>query len=152
MPKAHRIRLSAAEREQLQQLISTGSGAARVLTHARILLKADEGEGGPALTDAAIAQALEVSVPTVARVRGHWGQGGLERVLQRRSPRRTRSGKLDGEKEAYLIALTCSAPPKGHQRWSLRLLAGRMVELQHVEQLSHETVRRTLQKTNSSPG
>jgi hypothetical protein len=93
-----------------------------------------------------------VSVPTVARVRVHWGQGGLEGVLQRRSPSRTRSGKLDGEKEAHLIALTCSEPPNGHQRWSLRLLAGRMMELQHVEQLSHETVRRTLQKTNSSPG
>lgn len=152
MPKAHRVQLSAAQRQWLQQLISTGTAAARVLTHARILLKADEGEGGPGWTDAAIAQALEVSVPTVARVRLRWDQGGWEGVRQRRSPGRPRAGQLDGEKEAHLIALTCSAPPQGHQRWSLRLLAGRMVELQHVEQLSHETVRRTLQKTSSSPG
>jgi transposase len=152
MPKAHRVQLSATERAQLQQLISTGAAAARVLTHARILLKADEGEAGPAWTDAAIAQALEVSIPTVARVRHRWGQGGLEGALPRRPPGRCRSGKLDGEKEAHLIALTCSEPPQGHSRWSLRLLAGRMVQLQHVEQLSHETVRRTLQKTNSNRG
>jgi len=152
MPKAHRVQLTASQRQQLQQLIATGTAPARVLTHARILLKADEGEGGPAWTDGAIAQALEVSVPTVARVRVRWGQAGLDAALQRRSPGRSRACKIDGEKEAHLIALTCSAPPKGHQRWSLRLLAGRMVELQHVEQLSHETVRRTLQKTNSSRG
>jgi transposase len=116
------------------------------------LLKADEGEDGPAWTDEAIADAFETSVPTVARARVRCVKEGLEAALRRRPARRHRSRKLDGEKEAHLIALVCGAPPEGQQRWSLRLIAERLVELQHVEAISHETVRRALKKTNSSLG
>jgi transposase len=152
MPKTHHVTLTKEQREQLLAMISTGTAAAHSLTHARILLKADEGEEGPAWTDEAIAEALETSVPTVERVRARFAQVGLETALRRRIASRPRARKLDGTGEAHLIALACSEPPAGQEHWTLRLLAERMVQLEYVDAISHETVRRTLKKTNSSRG
>ena len=147
MNKKFIVRLSAEERHQLEALIARGKSAARKLTRARILLKADCSDLGPAWSDEQIGVALEVGPITVHRVRRGFVEGGLEGVLVRRPvPRRPRM--LDGEHEAHLIALTCGNPPAGRRRWTLRLLADRMVELGHVGSVSHETIRRTLQKTN----
>jgi transposase len=152
MPKTHHVTLSHEQRGQLLTLISSGTAPAHSLAHARILLKADEGEEGPAWTDLAIAEALETSVPTVERVRARFAQAGLDEALRRRVSSRPRPRKLDGTGEAHLIALACSEPPAGQEHWTLRLMAERMVELEYVDTLSHETVRRTLKKTNSSRG
>jgi Homeodomain-like domain len=152
MPKTHPVILLKEQRTYLLDLIATGKAAAHTLAHARILLKADEGDEGPAWTDAAIADALETSVPTVERVRARFAKEGLEAALRRRIASRVRRRRLDGAGEAHLIALSCSEPPAGQEHWSLRLLAERMVELQYVEAISHETVRQILKKTNSSRG
>ena len=152
MKKQQIVRLTPDERAQLLRLISAGTAPARKLTHARILLKADRGPDGPRGTDEAIAEALEVGEITVWRVRKRYVEEGLEAALNHRHPKNHRPCRLDGEQEARLIALACSAVPAGHTRWTLRLLAGRMVELQYAERLSHETVRVTLKKTSSSRG
>ncbi len=152
MNKKYRVTLNEDERTILDDLISRGTAPARTLTHARILLKADQGSDGPAWPDDAIADALDVSIPTIARVRERLVEDGLDAALQRQSPTTQRQRRLDGAQEAHLLALTCSAPPEGHQRWSLRLLADTLVELEYVDTISHETVRHILKKTNSSPG
>jgi hypothetical protein len=151
MRKVYRVTLTAAERGRLQTLITQGSAAARALTRARILLKADESPDGPAWTDAQIIAALDVSRPTVARVRQRFVTERLAAVT--RHPPTTRPApKVDGEQEAHLIALACSPPPQGRGRWSLRLLAERYVVLGYGETISHEWVRQTLKKTASSRG
>lgn len=152
MKKLYSVLLTQAQRQQLSELISAGTAPARTLTHARILLKADQGPEGPSWKDPEIVTAVEVSRPTVERVRRRFATEGLEAALQRRPPRRQYQRRLDGRGEAHLIALTCSNPPQGAARWTLRLLANRMVELEYVDSLSYETVRRTLKKTDSSPG
>jgi transposase len=150
MKKKYPVILSDTERDHLKRLIASGTAPARKLTHARILLKADESPEGPAWVDDEVAEAVETSQPTVSRVRKQYFEEGLEAALNRRSPNREYHRKLDGHQEARLIALACSEPPKGQARWSLRLLAERMVELEVVEDLSYQTVRRTLKKTNLS--
>lgn len=115
--------------------------------HARILLKADSGEWGEGWTDEKTAQALNVSVATVEQVRQRLVEGGVEAALSRKKHSRTRSRKLDGDGEARLVTLACSEAPDGRSRWTLQLLADRMVELAYVDSLSDETVRRTLKKT-----
>ena len=150
--KTFQVELSLAERAQLQALVTNGSATAYTHIHARILLKADAGPDGPAWTDAMISSALDVGLSTVARVRQTAVQQGLSAALQRKLPKRVYQRSLDGAAEAHLVALACSTPPEGAGRWSLRLLAERMVELEYVEALSHETVRQTLKKTNSSRG
>jgi len=152
VPKKYRVGLAAAERKTLHELISSGTAAARTLTHARILLKADEAPGQPGLSDVAIAAMLEVSAPTVGRVRQRYVEAGLAAALHRKHPERVWERKLDGVQEAHLMALSCSAAPEGRERWSMRLLAEKMVELGHVEEVSHETIRRTLKKGNSNLG
>jgi hypothetical protein len=153
MPKkTFQVQLSLAERARLQALVTNGSATAHTHIHARILLKADEGPDGPAWTDAMISSALDVGMSTVARVRQTAVQEGLEAALQRKLPKRVYPRSLDGAAEAHLVALACSTPPEGAGRWSLRLLADQMVELDYVETISHETVRQTLKKTNSNPG
>ncbi len=147
MIKKYRVTLTDDERYSLHALIATGKGAARRLAHARILLKADEHPDRPALTDDAIAAAVEVSRPTVERVRKRFVEEGLDAALDPRRPVRPPTHKLDGHREAQLIALACSPPPEGQVRWTLRLLASQMVELTDVDSLSYETVRRTLKKT-----
>lgn len=151
-PKRYVVRLSSEERRRLQELIGAGVASARALAHARILLKADQGPDGPGWTDAAIVTAVEVSDTTVERVRQRYAEAGLEGALSRQPPRREYARKLDGRQEAHLIALACGPAPEGHGRWSLRLLADRLVELGEVDTISYETVRRTLKKTPSSRG
>jgi transposase len=151
--KKYKVTLTAEERQQLQGLIATGKAAAKKLTHARILLKADAAEGGPAWDDQRIADATEVSTDTVARVRQRFVEHGLEAALTRKKQDHpSRERKLDGRAEARLIALACSAPPDGRTEWTMKLLAGRLVELEVVDTVSDETVRRVLKKTNSSRG
>ena len=152
MRKKFPVTLTDCQRDHLQQLIAAGTAPARKLTHARILLKADSSPGAPKWTDDAIADAVEVSQPTVARVRRQFVEQGLEAALNRRAPRRAYVRKLDGEQEARLVALACGAPPSGRARWTLQLLADKLVELEIVEAISDQTVRRTLKKTGSSPG
>ena len=151
MRKKYPVILSETEREELKRLIATGTAPARKLTHARILLKADQSAEGAGWVDEQIAEAVEVSQPTVSRVRKQYFEEGLQAALNRRPPNRKYHRKLDGEQEARLIALACSQPPEGQARWSLRLLADKLVELEIVEEeISYQTVRRTLKKTLSS--
>jgi transposase len=151
--KKYKVTLTTEERQQLHDLMAAGRAAATKLTHARILLKADAADAGPAWTDERMAEALEVSVATVERLRQRFVEHGFQAALGRKQPDRpSRERKLDGRAEARLIALACSAPAEGRQEWTLRLLADRLVELEVVDTISHETVRRVLKKTNSSPG
>ena len=152
MRKLHHVRLAEDERAFLRDEIAAGAAPARRLAHARILLKADQGEGGPAWPDAAIAAALDVSVATVERVRKRFCAEGLDAALARRRPHPAPRRKLDGAQEAHLVALACSPPPEGRHRWTLRLLAERFAELEVGEPISDESVRRTLKKTSSSRG
>lgn len=140
------VDLTDEEREQLLQLLRKGKSAARKLTRARILLKADE-----QLTDEQVAQALHLGSATVGRVRQRFVEEGLESALNER-PRPGQRRKLSGKQEAHLIAVACSSPPQGHGRWSLRLLAGKVVELGLANSISPETVRKLLKKQSLSPG
>jgi len=144
-PRLHPIVLDAAQRARLEEVISQGRTAARTITRARILLKADEGPGGPHWTDTAISQALDVSRTTISTVRRECAAEGVDMIARRR-PRVTRPHKLDGAQEAHLIALTCSAPPAGHARWTLRLLADRFAVLDGGGAVSYEHVRQQLKK------
>ena len=152
MRKIYIVTLTSEERATLRELISSGKATARKLSHARILLKADGSEGSPGWNDAAISQALDVGTATVERVRKRFVEEGLEAALGRHSPRREYKRKLDGDGEAHLIALACSESPEGSARWTLRLLADRMVALEYIDELSYQTVRRVLKKTNLSLG
>lgn len=152
MRKRYVVVLTEGERAYLQGLIAAGTAPARKLLHARVLLKADQGPDGPGWVDTAIAEAVEVSQPTVFRIRRQCVDEGVEAALNRRPPTREYQRKLDGVQEAHLVALACGAPPAGEARWSLRLLADKLVELELVDTVSYQTVRRVLKKTNSSPG
>ena len=143
------VTLTEAERAGLRTLVGRGMVPVRMLTRARVLLKADQGEGGPAWADAAIAVALDVHPTTVARIRRQFVEEGLAVVVERKRSDRAYARALDGAAEARLVAVACGAPPTGRERWTLRLLAD---ELVLVEAISHETVRRTLQQTTSSRG
>ena len=147
MKKKYPVILCETEREELKQLIAVGTAPARKLTHARILLKADQSPQGPGWVDEQVAEGVETSQPTVSRVRKQYFEEGLQAALNRRAPNREYHRKLDGEQEARLVALACSEPPEGQARWSLRLLADKLVELEVVEEVSYQTVRRTLKKT-----
>jgi len=140
------VRLAQGEREHLQQLIRGGKSPARKTARARILLKTDEGWSAPK-----VAEALDTSVGTVFRTKRRLAEGGLEMALQER-PRPQRPRKLDERGEAHLIALVCSPAPEGHDHWTLRLLAGKVVELGLTPSMSYEGIRKRLKKTNSSPG
>jgi transposase len=151
--KRYKVTLDADERQYLHDLIAAGQAAARKLAHARILLKADAADGGPAWPDHRIADALEVSTATVERVRQRFVEQGLDAALDRKHRERpAREIKLDGRAEAQLIALACSAPPEGRATWTMQLLADKLVELDVVDAISDETVRLALKKTRSSPG
>lgn len=150
--KVYKVTLSDEEKTFLNSLTSKGKGAAQKLNHAYILLKADQSEGGPGWGDKKISESFNISVPTVERIRKTFVQEGMEAALHRQAPCRTRSLRFDGEKEAHLIALACSEPPDGYTRWTLRLLADKMVELNYFDELSYETVRQVLKKTNLNLG
>jgi transposase len=146
--KKYRVTLTAEERAGLEAMISKGRADARKLAHARILLQTDQADGAPTLTDQEVAAALDLSTRTVERVRRRFVEEGIESALSPKPTKRIYARVLDGAQEARLIALACSKAPEGKKRWTLRLLAERVVELGHVESLSHETVRRALQKTS----
>ena len=153
MPKKkHHIQLSASERETLHSILRKGRASAQRQRHARILLLADTGDPEGGSSDSQIAAATHTSIPTVERVRRICVEHGLERALERKDPERDDARKLDGKGEAQLLALCCGPAPEGRARWTLRLLAGRLVELEVVESVCHETVRGVLKKTNSSRG
>lgn len=151
MSKKYIVTLTENERQELQRMIKVGKGAARQLSHARLLLKADvsQGEGW---SDEAISAALEISVRSIERVRQTFVEDGYEAALRGRKSQRVYHRKLDGQQEAYLVALTCSRPPEGHQRWTMRLLADKMVELEYVKEVSHETISQVLKKMNLNRG
>jgi len=144
----YKVTLTKEERSELEALISGGKSAARKLCRARILLKADAGLDGPAWDDGRISEALEVGRATVERVRKQFVEQGLEVALERKKPEREYARRLDGQGEARLIALACGEAPEGRERWTLQLLADRMVALSYVPTLSRDTVRRTLKKTS----
>jgi transposase len=144
--KRYQVQLSSEERNWLQKLISSGVAPARKLARARILLKVDEG-----LTKTEVSQVLDVSINTVTNVCRSFQAQRLE-AIERKKPDREYEHRLDGEAEAHLIAIACSAPPEGRERWTLRLLQREMVKRKHVVTVSHETVRTALKKTNSSRG
>ena len=146
MAKVYVVDLTPDEREELVGLLRGGQARVRKTNRARILLLADKGR-----TDEEIAEALLTSVSTVERTRKRFVEEGLERALNE-SPRPGGRRKLMGKQEAYVVALACSDPPEGKQRWSMRMLADKLVELEVVEEISDETVRRTLKRGTLSPG
>jgi hypothetical protein len=149
MAKKYLVTLTAEERQQLSTLLSAGKRSALTITRARVLLKADQAPCGPAWDDARIAAALDCGLRTVERIRQRFVERGLEQALARKpQDRPSRLRKFDGAAEARLIALACSAPPKGRTHWTMKLLADKLVELEVFEAVSDETVRRVLKKTN----
>lgn len=153
MNKVFIVRLTEEERSELEALVRKGKASALRLTRARILLKADQGDKGEAWTDAEIADALDIAPKTVFNIRRRWVEEGMEAALNRKqqaSPSRSR--KLDGKAEAKLVATCCGPAPEGRSRWTLRLLADKLVELAAVESISPETVRGTLKKTRLNLG
>jgi len=151
MIKKYIVRLTGSEREELTQMVTRGKVAAYKRLHAQVLLKADISDKGPGWTDQKIADAFDITVRSIERIRKRLVEYGMDRAISR-----ARGGgskrKLDGEKEAHLIALACSDPPEGRCQWTLKLLADKMVELKYIDTLSYETVRRILKKTKLSPG
>ncbi len=144
------VRLEAEERRRLQRLVRAGKAAAYKIRHANVLLAVDESGDGPGLKDAEVAEALGVTTRSIEHLRKRFVEEGFEACLGRKKRVGSRlECKLDGKKEARLIALACSPAPKGRQRWSLRLLADRLVVLKVVDSISHETVRQTLKKKTS---
>ena len=153
MKKVFVVRLAETERSELDTLVRKGKAAALTIARARILLKADQGKDGEAQTDARVAEALSIAAKTVFNVRRRWVEDGLEAALRRKKqgcPSRPR--RLDGEAEAKLVAACCGPAPQGRARWTLRMLAGKLVELEVVNSISPETVRGTLKKMRLSLG
>jgi hypothetical protein len=149
--KRYIVKLTADERDRLDTLIQRGKGPARQLLRARILLKADASEAGEGWSDGRIAEALDTSLDTIARTRQQLVEGGVDAALTRKhSPKSARKRVFDGAAEAKLIALACSAPPKGRARWTLQLLESAVVEMNIVARASDNTIGRTLKKTSSS--
>jgi transposase len=145
--KRYVVELTTEEQDELAQLVSKGRAAARKITHARVLLQANESENGPAWTDKQISEAFGVHTNTIHDIRRQFVEDGLQAALVRKKQYRpSRKRIVDGEVEAHLIALRCGKPPQGKGRWNLRLLADRLVELEIVPDISHETVRQALKK------
>ncbi|MBD2158060.1 helix-turn-helix domain-containing protein, partial [Leptolyngbya sp. FACHB-16] len=142
--KKYIVALTEQERETLEKLTTTGKTSAYKMNHARILLKADINRAEGGWTDEAISDALDISIATIERVRQRFVETSLEAALTRQVQHQRKARRLDGEQEARLITMTCGEVPDGRARWSLRLLAEKMVELEYVESISHETIRQTL--------
>jgi len=151
MTQKYHVDLTPDERQYLEQFTTTGRHAAYQINHARILLKADRNQPSGSWRDTEIKEALDLSLRTIERVRKRFVEDGIEAALKSR-PGAGRRREVTGEVEAHLIALRCSEVPTGVGRWTLRLLAERMVELKYVEHISHESVRQVLKKTNCNPG
>lgn len=146
--KKYKVTLTKQEVDQLKSMTQKGKRSARMLKNALILLNVDQGEYGPGKTDQQVAEVLQVTVRTLENIRKRFVEEGFEAALGGKPRQRRYDRKMDGEAEAHLIALSCSEPPEGYSRWSLRLLSEKMVELRYVDSLSYETVRRVLKKTN----
>lgn len=146
MKKKYIIRLTAEERQALEDLVRKGKAAAHRRTHAQILLWSDEGEHGPGLLDSEVADTVGVNERTVSRLRQRCVEEGLDAALERKRRVREKQRVLDGDGEAHLVALMCGEPPPGQSRWTLNLLGERLVELGIVDSISHESVRRVLKK------
>jgi len=151
MKKRYRVKLSKSNRNYLNRFVKTGVARAREILRARILLLADESQGGAEKKDAEIGKEVHVCLRTVAATRERYVQGGLERALKD-LPRSGQPPRLSGRDEAKLTAIACSKPPEGRDRWTIRLLADRMVELKIVDHISAETVRKALKKTSLNLG
>jgi transposase len=152
MYQKYLIKLTAEERQQLERLLSSGIVPARTLKHAQILLKSDCSAEGVNWSYSKICEAFNVAPLTVMHVRKRYSEEGLAAALNRKKPEREYKHCLDGDAEAHLVALVCGKPPGGKDRWTLRLLQKRMVQLTYAETVSHETIRTTLKKMNLSPG
>jgi hypothetical protein len=152
MNQKYMIALSDEERQYLEKITSSGIAPARMVKRAQILLKSDCKGEGTAWKYEQICAAFNVTPVTVLNIRKSFVEKGLEATLSRKKPEREYPHALDGEKEAHLIALACSEPPEGRKAWSLRLLKERFIQLGYVDNISHETIRTVLKKTNSSPG
>ncbi len=152
MPKKYIVDLSQAEQKSLKKLTTTGKHAADKINHARILLKADINQENGGYSDESIASAIDISISTRERVRRRFVESGVEAALNYRPGRGRKQKRLDGEGEAHLIAIACSEAPQGRERWTLPMLSDKMVELNYVESISHETVRQTLKKMKSNLG
>lgn len=153
MPKKkYIVTLTPDERNSLEQLVRKGKNPAYKVNHARILLLADTASQDSGWKDEEIGKALTISVSTIERVRQKLVELGLEAALNRKTADRSQFCKLDGEAEAHLIALSCSEPPSGREHWTMKMLASKMVELDYVESISSETVRKTLKKTKLNRG
>jgi transposase len=148
----YKVTLRKDEHDELMSIISKGSHSSQQFRTAYILLNCDEGEYGEKIYGKHICQVLKVSARMIDRVKQRFVEEGFEACLERKPLSRTKEKKADGELEAQLIALSCSKAPEGFARWSLRLLADKMVEMEYIESISHETIRRVLKKTNSNRG
>lgn len=146
--KKYKITLTQQEVEQLKSITQKGKKNARIIKNALVLLNVDEGKFGKGKKDEEVADFLEVTVRTIENVRKRFVTGSFEEALNGKPREREYLRSVDGDAEAHLVALSCSEPPEGFGRWSLRLLAGRMVELNYIDSISHETVRRVLKKTS----
>ncbi len=152
MPKKYIVDLTESEQESLKKLTTTGKHPAYKINHGRILLLADINQADGGWSDEAIASTLGISISTIERVRRRFVEEGIDASLSQRQGRGRKQRRLDGDSEAHLLAIACSQPPQGQGRWTLRMLADKMVELRYIESLSHETVRQTLKKMNFSLG
>ncbi|ASJ70590.1 helix-turn-helix domain-containing protein [Granulosicoccus antarcticus] len=146
MPKRHVVKLSEEECHALEQICKTGRIAAQKRRHAQILLLVDQGEHGPSMTDAEVAERMELTTRCIAKTRQRCVEEGLELALQRKRRSRERTARLDGDAEARLVSLACSDAPEGQVRWTLKLLSERLIELEIVESVAYETVRQVLKK------
>lgn len=146
------VKLTGEERKKLKDIINKGRAARAKVLNGRILLKVDEGRGGQKWSDEDTSKALDVSTRTIERLRKRFVTEGYEASLNRKPPSRTKTIKIDGEVEAHIIALACSKPPEGYAKWTLKLLANHMVQLEYIDNISTEGVRRTLKKTNLNRG
>jgi transposase len=146
--KKYIVDLSSEERNHLEEITNKGKTAAYKMNHARILLKADINQEGEGWTDSKISESLNIGHATIERVRKRFVEEGIESALSRREQKNRRRKIIDGEKEAYLIAIACSETPIGQAKWTLQMLSDKMVELNYVEKVSRETIRQTLKKTN----
>ena len=148
----YRVALTKAEQTELMSIIGKGHHSSQTFRSAYILLNCDEGKHSQKVTNEQVSQVLKVGMRTIDRIKKRYVEGGLEAVLERKPSSRVYEKIVDGDLEAHLIALSCSKPPKGFAKWSLRLLADKMIELNYADKMSYETVRRVLKKTNSGPG
>ncbi len=152
MPKKYIVDLTRSEQKSLKKLTTTGKHAAYKINHARILLFADVNQIDGGWSDREISKALNISTSTIERVRQRFVESGIDAALSYRQGRGRKQRRLDGEQEAHLLAIACSEAPQGRERWTLRMLADKMVELNHVESISQETVRQTLKKMKLNLG